>query len=100
MKHTLVRGSLMLAAAALATSGILVAPAGAAVPPQTCKAMTGGVTITPGLTTVPHAQTATATAALKQCAPAAKTGGSGTVKATLNLPANSSCQGLATGGQK
>src|SRR5262249_4966904 len=28
-----------------------------------------------------------------------KTGGGGTIKATLKLPSNSSCQGLATGGQ-
>jgi hypothetical protein len=33
------------------------------------------------------------------CTPAAKTGGSGAIAATLNLPKTSSCQGLATGNQ-
>jgi len=100
MKRTLARGSLFLAAAALATSGLVVnaAPAGAATV-QNCKTVTGTVTIKPGLTTVPKAQTATAKGVAKPCTPSTKTGGSGVLTATLKLASNSSCQGLATGGQ-
>jgi len=100
MKRTFARGSLFLAAAALATSGLVVnaAPAGAATV-QNCKTVTGTVTIKPGLTTVPKAQTATAKGVAKPCTPSTKTGGSGVLTATLKLASNSSCQGLATGGQ-
>jgi hypothetical protein len=99
MKRFIARGSLLLAAAALVTSGIAIAPASAVTAAQTCKKFTGVVTITPGLTTTPHAQTASATGNLTGCTPATKTGGAGTIKATLKLPSNSSCQGLATGKQ-
>jgi hypothetical protein len=99
MKRTLVRGSLFIAAAALATGGLASSPAGAAAPLQTCKKLTGAVTITPGLTLTPKAQKATATGNLTGCTPAAKTGGSGVMKATLTLPKNSSCIGLAQGKQ-
>ena len=99
MKRTLVRGSLFLAAAALASSGLIASPAGAAAAQQTCKKMTGTATLTPGLTTTPHKQTANATSTVTGCTPSSKTGGSGHLTAKLNLPANSSCQGLATGNQ-
>ena len=49
MKRTLVRGSLFLAAAALATSGLIASPAGAATAQQTCKKLTGTVNIKPGI---------------------------------------------------
>jgi hypothetical protein len=97
MKRTLVRGSLFLAAAALATSGLVTAPAGAAAPQQNCKVLKGTVTIKPGISTIPRPQTATAKATASGCAPAAKTGGSGVMTATLKLPSDSSCQGLVTG---
>jgi hypothetical protein len=99
MKRFIVRGSLLLAAAALVTSGIAIAPANAVAVSQTCKKFTGSVTITPGLTTTAHSQSASATGTLSGCTVATKTGGGGTIKATLKLPASSSCQGLATGKQ-
>jgi len=99
MKRILARGSLVLAAATLAASGIAMAPAGAAAVQQTCKTVKGTATLTPGLSTTPHAQTASATANASGCSPASSTGGAGALKASLKLPANSSCQGLATGKQ-
>ena len=98
MKLTLVRGSLFVAAASLVATGLVASPAAAAVN-QTCKKVTGTVTITPGLTTTPGPQTAKAKGNAVQCTPSAKTGGSGVLTATLKLASNSSCQGLATGGQ-
>jgi hypothetical protein len=98
MNRTFARGSFVLAAA-MAASVVMIPPSGAAAPPQTCKSLTGTVTITPGLTLSPHAQTATAVGNLKLCAPAAKTGGSGIMRAKLTLPKNSSCAGLAQGKQ-
>ncbi len=87
--------------AALATASIgMVAESGTAVThAQSCKTLKGSVTISPGLTTTPHAQTATAKGSLAGCAPAAATGGSGALTAKLTLPKNSSCTGLATGKQ-
>ncbi len=99
MSRLIRRGSLLLAAAALATSGLATAPASAAVPKQVCRKLTGAVTISPGLTTVPQAQKAKAKGHLSTCTPKKKTGGAGVITATLKLPADSSCQGLATGGQ-
>jgi len=99
MKRTLARGSLFLAAAALATSGLVMAPAGAATPPQQkCTSLKGKVTITPGISATPRAQTAKAKANLAGCTPKTKTGGTGVMTATLKLPSNSSCTGLASGG--
>jgi hypothetical protein len=98
VKRLIPRGSLLLAAVALATSGLATAPASAAVPKQVCRKMTGSVTIKPGLTTIPRAQKATARGKLSRCT-GGKTGGAGAITATLRLPPNSSCQGLATGGQ-
>jgi hypothetical protein len=99
MKRILARGSLALAVAALAASGLGTGPAGAAAVQQTCKTLKGTATLKPGLSTTPHAQTATATVNASACTPAATTGGAGVMKATLQLAANSSCQGLATGKQ-
>jgi hypothetical protein len=99
MKRTLVRGSLFLAAAALATSGLVAAPAGAATPPlQKCLKLNGVVNIKPGISPTPRPQTATAKGNLKSCTPAKKTGGAGVMTASIKLPADSSCAGLATGG--
>jgi hypothetical protein len=55
--------------------------------------------IKPGIQKTPKPQTATATGNLAGCTAAAKTGGSGLLKATLKLPSNSSCAGLASGNQ-
>jgi hypothetical protein len=99
MKRTLARGSVLLAAASLAATVIVIAPANAVTVSQTCKKFTGTVTIKPGLTTTPGPQTASAVGTLSGCTASATTGGSGTIKATLKLPATSSCQGLATGKQ-
>ncbi len=97
MKRILVRGSLLVAAAALATSGLSIAPAGAATV-QTCKTVKGSATLTPGLTTAPKNQTVTAKGNATGCSPAAPTGGSGVLTATAKI-ANGSCQGLVKGGQ-
>jgi hypothetical protein len=99
MKRFLTRASLVLAVGALAATGIAIAPASAATVQQTCKTLKGAATLTPGLSTTPHAQTATATANAAGCAAASKTGGAGILHAKLTLPTNSSCQGLAAGKQ-
>ena len=67
MKRTLARGALFLSAAALATSGLVIAPAGAAAPKShgACRSIT---TKTVGSSIV---------ATLKNCTPVAATGGSG-----------------------
>lgn len=98
MGKFMTRGSLVLAVAT-AASLLMVAPSGAAAPQTTCKTLNGTVTITPGLGLTPQAQKATAKGNLGACTPKAKTGGSGVITATLKLPANSSCAGLATGKQ-
>ncbi len=98
MKRTLARGSLFIAAAALATSGLVAAPAGAAGPQQKCKKLSGSVTIKPGISAVPGPQTATAKATVSGCSPSKKTGAAGKMTATLKLPKDSSCAGLASGG--
>ena len=93
------RGSLLLAAAALVTSGIAIsAPAGAATPVQKCAAYSGKGTITPGLSTTPKDQVIKATVNYTKCTPATKTGGAGTTTITLKIKAGS-CQGLVKGGQ-
>lgn len=98
MKRFITRGSLVLAFA-LAGSGIAAAPGGAATPVQKCASLKGSVTITPGISTTPHAQKAAAKGTLSKCAPTKATGGSGTLGGNITLPKNSSCQGLATGNQ-
>ena len=72
MKRFIARGSLLVAAAALVTSGLSIGPAGAVTQPGTCKKLTtksgaGGTII----------------ATVSQCTPLAATGGhgSGTFKA-------------------
>lgn len=97
MKHTLVRGSMVLTLAL--SMGLIVASPAYATAVQTCKSLTGSVVLSPGLTTTPHSQTATASGKLATCAPTSKTGGSGAITAKLSLPSNSSCQGLVGGGQ-
>ena len=89
----------MVAALAVASFGIYAAPGGAAAPAQKCTAVKGTVTLSPGLTTSPKAQKATAKGTLSKCTPTKATGGSGTLNGTLTLPKNSSCIGLATGKQ-
>jgi hypothetical protein len=98
MKRFIARGSLLLAAAALVTSGLALAPASAATPVQKCTKATGTGTITPGLSTTPHDQVVKAVMTNTGCTPAAKTGGSGKISVTLKIKAGS-CQGLVKGGQ-
>jgi len=99
MKRTLARVAVLAGAVSLAASVMVMAPASAATVSQSCKTFKGVVTISPGLTTTPHAQTASATGNLSGCTVASKTGGTGVIRAKLGLPSNSSCQGLATGKQ-
>jgi hypothetical protein len=98
MKRILVRGSLLVAAAALATSGLALAPASATTFAQTCTKLTGVVNIKPGISATPKPQTATAKGNLTGCTPSSKTGGTGVITASIKLPSNSSCSGLAKGG--
>jgi hypothetical protein len=100
MNRLVKRGSVLLAAAAVATSGLAVviaAPAGAATV-QSCKSLKGTATLTPGLSTTPKTQTITSKANATSCLPLKATGGSGVLTATAKIP-NGSCQGLASGGQ-
>jgi len=95
------RGTLLVAAAALATSGLAIVvatPAGAATPVQTCKKYSGKGTITPGLSTTPKDQVIKATVTYTSCTPSAKTGGGGVATVTLKIK-QGSCQGLIKGGQ-
>ena len=92
---------MLVAAAALATSGLAIvvaAPAGAATPLQTCKKYSGKGTITPGLSTTPKDQVIKATVTYTSCTPSAKTGGGGVATVTLKIK-QGSCQGLIKGGQ-
>jgi len=101
MKRLITRGSTLLAAAAIATAGLAIAPgatAGAATPVQKCTKATGTGTITPGLSTTPKDQVIKATMSMTGCTPAAKTGGSGKISVTLKIK-QGSCQGLVKGGQ-
>jgi hypothetical protein len=99
MKRLVTRGSLIVAAFALAGGGLAVSPAGAVTPVTKCASLKGSVTITPGITATPHAQKASAKGSLTKCTPTKATGGSGTLGGNLSLPKNSSCGGLATGKQ-
>jgi hypothetical protein len=83
----------------------LAAPAGfvlgtgtatAATAAQTCGSLKGTVTLSPGLTSTPKSQTATAKGTATKCTPSSATGGSGTLAATTHI-ANGSCQALAAG---
>ena len=98
MKRLITRGSTLLAAAAIATAGLAIAPASAAAPVQKCTKAAGKGTITPGLSTTPKDQVIKASVTTTGCTPAAKTGGSGTVAVTLKIK-QGSCQGLIKGGQ-
>lgn len=84
--------------AALSWGSILALPAGAVTPVQTCKTVTGSATFSPGLTNTPRNNTVKAKGTEKGCIPSVKTGGSGVITATINVP-NGSCAKLAQGGQ-
>jgi hypothetical protein len=72
MKRLMARGSLLVAAAALATSGLSIGPAGAVTQPGTCKKLT-----------TKNAAGGKIVATVSSCTPLAATGGhgSGTFKA-------------------
>jgi hypothetical protein len=102
MKRTLARLSAVfaLAIAAAPLTAISVAPsAGAATPPkQVCKKVAGTATFTPGLVNTPRDNTVKAKGNMTGCTPAAKTGGSGVLTATIKV-VKGSCLKLATGNQ-
>jgi hypothetical protein len=92
--------------AGVACAVALAAPAGiafdsgganAATVNQSCVKLAGNATISPGLTTVPQNVTITAHGTLTSCTPSAKTGGGGTITATIKQT-GASCQKLASGG--
>jgi len=98
MKRSVMHASAMLAAA-FALSGIVATPAVAAAPTQSCTKVTGTATFAPGLTNTAKNNTVTAKGTETGCTPAAATGGSGTLTATIKLTLGS-CNKLSTGGQK
>src|SRR5689334_2208502 len=61
MKRAFARASLLVAVAALATTGLSIDPAYATTY-QTCKTLKGTATLTPGLSATPRTQTITAKA--------------------------------------
>jgi len=83
-------------ALALGMVGIAAAPAGAAAV-QSCKIVTGKITMSPGLSASSTGnQKVTITGVEKSCAPSAKTGGTGNYKSVLTLK-NANCATLAKG---
>jgi hypothetical protein len=101
MKNRLLRIS-MAAALALGVGSVVAvaaAPSGAAAPAQKCTHLTGSATLSPGINNTARTQTAKATGKLTGCTPASgKTGGSGTLSATLKIT-KGNCTNLAKGGQ-
>jgi hypothetical protein len=89
--------ALLCAAAFVAFGMIPVSPASAAVV-QSCKTTSGTVTFTPGLTNTPRDNVVKAKGKHATCTPSAKTGGAGTIAATIKV-VKGSCAKLATGGQ-
>ena len=73
-------------------------PAGAA-PLQACSKLAVAVALSPGIQNTPKNQVLTAKGTLAGCTPAAATGGSGVLTATIKIP-NGSCATLALGNQK
>jgi hypothetical protein len=86
-------------AAACALSGLAATPAVALAPAQSCAKVSGTATFTPGLQNTAMNNTVTAKGTETSCTPAATTGGSGTLSATIKLSLGS-CNKLSTGGQK
>lgn len=93
-----VSAALAVALAASALPAITASPAVAA-PVGSCKTVTGSATFAPGLSYTPANNTITAKGVETGCTPAADTGGSGTLTATIKVTAGS-CAKLATGKQK
>jgi hypothetical protein len=91
-------GSLMLGLT-LAMGVAVAAPGSAVVHSQSCAHLTGTATLTPGLSTTPTNQTATAHGNNTTCTPVATTGGSGVTNAKLTI-SQGSCAKLAAGNQK
>jgi hypothetical protein len=77
----------------------VASPSAIAAASQSCAHVTGTATLTPGLTSTPTNQTATAHATMTTCTPTTTTGGSNVTTATLKIPLGS-CAKLATGNQK
>ena len=90
----------LAAVAALAFGmGAVGATAGnAATAAQTCTTVSGTAKITPGLGSTPANQTVVAKGTETGCTPSAKTGGSGTLKATVQI-SQADCSTLVNGGQ-
>ena len=99
MNRTLARLSLC-GVLALGAGALSATPMGAATAPpvQSCAHVTGSITFTPGLTNTPANQTVAAKGNETGCTPAATTGGSAALKATIHLTAGS-CAKLAQGNQ-
>jgi hypothetical protein len=100
MKRKFGRSSALFALAMVAAPLTVIAtatPASAAVV-QTCKVVKGTATFTPGLVNTPKDNVVKAKGTLSGCTPAAKTGGSGTLTATIKV-VKGSCAKLATGKQ-
>lgn len=77
----------------------VAAPAALATSSQSCAHVSGTATLTPGLSSTPTNQTATAHATMTTCTPTTTTGGSNTTTASLKIPLGS-CAKLAGGNQK
>lgn len=83
-RHRLARAALA-ATVAVSTLSLGVGPASAATVVQKCATLRGSAAISPGIGNTPADQTMSVRAALKNCAPGAKTGGSGSMRATILL---------------
>jgi len=99
MKHRLLRVSMVAVLALGVGSVVAAAPSDAATPVQKCTKVKGAATLTPGIQKAKKAQKVTAKGTLSGCTPAAKTGGSGTITASLKV-APGNCTTLAQGGSK
>src|SRR5262245_60860095 len=100
MKNRLLRVSMVAVLALGVGSVVTAAPSDAAAPVQKCTKLTGSATLSPGIQSAKKAQKVTAKGTLAGCTPAAgKTGGSGTITASLKV-APGNCTTLANGGSK
>ena len=77
--------ALAIAAAPLTVIAVAPTTAGAATPVQKCTVAKGSATFTPGLTNTARDNVVKAKGTLSGCTPKAKTGGSGTLTATIKV---------------
>ncbi len=100
MKSRLLRVSMVAVLALGVGSVVAAAPSDAAAPVQKCTKVKGAATLAPGIQAAKKTQKVTAKGTLTGCTPAAgKTGGSGTINASLKVAAGN-CTTLAQGGSK